>query len=406
MPDSLNRVAIDRVDWKSVLPVLRLASAFKHALQPGKLFVAFTAVLAIHLSGTVLDLVWTGSDDPYQAILKAYSGQLHQLFQSIFQIELGIGSLSSGVIGSLFALAFRIPHGSFSDHPWFTVVFGIDVLFVLAIASGVLTRMAASQVCANRLTSLSSAVGFIGKRWVWFLLTPLMPAVLLVLIAALLALTGLLFFNVPWLEAAGALLYGLFILMGFVMAIVSMLLLFGLFLMPPALSVEGSDGFDAIARSFNYILFKPWQFGAYLLAAILYLAVVYVLIGTLASASVDATAEFVEFGAFTKAKEAEHARFDVVSGRANLPEGADASISAAVWLVARWAELVTALVIAILFSTLCCLQTQVYVLMRRTTDSTPMNQYDSGDQTDLWADSSEQAPADDATSKAEDGADG
>ncbi|MEM9347668.1 MAG: hypothetical protein AAGB26_13735 [Planctomycetota bacterium] len=405
MPDSLNRVAIDRVDWKSVLPVLRLASAFKHALQPGKLFVAFIAVLAIHLIGTLLDLIWTGSDEPYREILKAYSGQLHQLFQSIFQMELGIGSLSSGVVGSLFVLAFRIPHGSFSDHPWFTVVFGVGVLFILALASGALTRMAASQVCANRMTPLSRAAGFIGKRWVWFLLTPLMPALLLILIAGLLALAGLVFFNLPWLEAAGALLYGAFILLGFVLAIVSMLLLFGLFLMPPALSVEGSDGFDAVARSFNYILFKPWQFGTYLLAAILYLAVVYVLIGTLASASVDATAEFMEFGAFAKAEEAGHSRFDVVSGRADLPEDADASSSAAVWLVARWAELVTAIVIAILFSTFCCLQTQVYVLMRRTADGTPMDQYDSGDATDLWADSSEQAPVDE-TLKAEDEADG
>lgn len=368
MPEP-NRVVIDRVDWKSVLPILRLVSAFKHALQPGKLLVALLAVLAIHLSGTVLDLIWGSGDSAgiYESLSFRLGQQLGELFLSILSMDLGFGVLSGGVLGSLHSIFIAMPQWMFSEHPWFSLLFGIDVLFVIAIASGILTRMSASQVCLGRLTPLSSAGCYVSKRWVWYLLTPLMPAILIAIIAAVLALVGLVFFNIPGLDVVGSLGYGLFLLLGFVVAAVTLLLLFALFLMPPALSVEASDGFDAIARSFNYILFRPWQFATYLLSSIAYLAVVYVVVGTIASLSIQATGYLVGLGVVSDSGPTEPAT----------------------WLLTRWAELVTAIVVAILFSTFCCLQTQVYVLMRRSTDGTPLDQYAGGEEDNLWT----QAPA-------------
>ncbi len=212
------------------------------------------------------------------------------------------------------------------------------------------------------------------KRWVWYLLTPLMPAALIAVVGVVLALAGLVFFNFPGVDVVGALIYGLLLLLGFVIAIEALLLLLAMFLMPPALSVEGSDGFDAIARSFNYILFRPWQLGAYLFASIVYLAVVYVLVGTVASLSINATGYFVDIGVVRDADQTE----------------------AATWIMARWFELVTAIVVAIMFSTFCCLQTQVYVLMRRAADGTPMDQCEGGQAVDLWADKPAGLPVDHA----------
>ena len=96
MPEP-NRVVIEKLDWKSILPVLRLVSAIKHALQPGKLLVALVAVLAIHLSGTVLDLIWSSASDSdaagvYESISATFSQYLSQLFESVLDLELGIGS--------------------------------------------------------------------------------------------------------------------------------------------------------------------------------------------------------------------------------------------------------------------------------------------------------------------------
>lgn len=387
MPDSLNRVVIDRVDWKCVLPVLRLASAFKHALQPGKLVVALFAVLAIHLSGTVLDWMWFGGDEPglYTEITGMYADGAEGLVQASLALNFSVDEMN-GVPNILGRMVLGVPAMLFQEHPWFMLLFGADVLFVFAMASGILTRMSATQVCTNQNTTLGSAACSVHKRWVWYLLTPLMPAALIVVVGGVLALAGLVFFNIPGVDVVGALGYGLWLILGFVVAVVALLLLLALFLMPPALSVEGSDGFDAIARSFNYILFRPWQFAVYLFSSIVYLAVVYVLVGAVASISIDATQSLIDIGAFTEADDATYTRFEVITDQVSprVDQGVSTDISH--WIVARWFELVTAIVIAILFSTFCCLQTQVYVLMRRSADGTPMDQCDGGVQADLWGD--------------------
>ena len=371
MPEP-NRVVIDRVDWKSVLPVLRLVSAFKHALQPGKLLVALVAVLAIHFSGTVLDLIWFGTDGPgvYAELTSMYADSAQGLMHASLALDFSIDTMNSvpNILGRMLLWA---PVALFQEHPWFTLIFGIDVLFVLAMASGILCHMSASQVCANRFTPLRRSVCFVTQRWAWYLLTPLMPALLIAVIGALLALAGLIFFNIPGVDVAGALSYGLFLLLGFVIAIVALLLLFALFLMPPALSVEASDGFDAIARSFNYILFRPWQFGFYLISTLVYLAVVSMLVGVVASLSIQAAGYFVGVGVVTDSDPTEPAA----------------------WIMMRWLELVSAIVTAILLSTFCCLQTQVYVLMRRSADGTPMDQYDGDESRELWAAQSATASA-------------
>lgn len=404
MPEP-NRVVIDRVDWKSVLPVLRLVSAFKHALQPGKLLVALVAVLAIHLSGTVLDLIWGSGDSAgiYELLSLTLGQQLGELFHSILSMDLGFGARSGGVLGALHSIFITMPQWMFSEYPWFSLLFGIDVLFVIAIASGILTRMSASQVCLGRLTPLGSAACYVYKRWAWYLLTPLMPALLIVIVAAVLVLVGLVFFNLPGLDVLGSLGYGLFLLLGFVVAAATLLLLFALFLIPPALSVEASDGFDAIARSFNYILFRPWQFGTYLLSSILYLAIISALIGTVASLSVYATQSLVDIGAFAQADDATYTRFEVITDQVSPQEEQAVTIDASHWIVTRWVELVGGIAAAILFSTFCCLQTQVYVLMRRSTDGTPMDQCDGGEEVSPWAQepAAEQAGSTDDTTKAE-----
>lgn len=384
MPESSNnRVVIDRVDWESVLPVLRLASAFKHALQPGKLVVALVAVLLLHGSGLLLDAAFGASknnylpDGPqaYETITSMQAEAFDGLTRSAMALDHGFGQGSQGVADALYSMLIGIPALAFSEYPLFVALYGLAALLVFILASGVICRMSSTQVCANRSTSLSSAACFVRKRWAWYLLTPLMPTMLIAVVGAILALAGLVFFNIPGVDVVGALLYGLLLLLGFVIAVVTLLLLLALFLMPPALSVEGSDGFDAVARSFNYILFRPWQFAAYLFACIVYLAVVYVVVGAVASLSVNATGYFIGLG--------------VVS---------DSELTKpATWIASRWTELVTAIVVAILFSTFCCLQTQVYVLMRRSADGTPMDQCEGGEQGDLWADT----PSTDQTDNAD-----
>ena len=419
MPEP-NRIVIDRVDWKSVLPVLRLASAFKHALQPGKLFIALLAVVIIHLSGiglgalfeaassagddghsderSVMRAVGHEGENPYDQFLSQQVRAFQKLSYAALSLDHGFDS-DSGVSDQLANLVVLHPMMLFERDPFFALVFSGMVLLVLSVSTGILCRMGASQVCANRVTPMAQAVCHVRRRWLWYVLTPLMPLLLIGVLALLLYLSGLVFFNVPWLDAVGSLGFGVMLLMGVLIAGVLLLLALAFVLMPPALSVEGSEGFDAVSRSFNYILFRPWQFAAYLFSAALYLGVVYVLLTVVAGLGLGATHYFVNAGAI-----GESSFQQIINASYDMGEASsDANIQVSGWIIGRWIDLMYLIVVAVLFSTICCLQTQIYVLMRRSADGTPMDQCDGGEEPDLWAEApaSEQAGSTDDTAGAE-----
>jgi hypothetical protein len=52
----------------------------------------------------------------------------------------------------------------------------------------------------------------------------------------------------------------------------------GFNLMFPAIAYDGSDGLDAVSRSFNYVYAKPWRMGFYTLTAFVYGAICYIFV--------------------------------------------------------------------------------------------------------------------------------
>lgn len=397
MPTTPNRVALDRVDWLSVAPVLRLAGAFRHALQPGKLVVALLAVLALHGCGSLLDLMWgdkvsLGRDTSvgvYEAIVMQEARAFELLLDSALSLEFGRDG-SSGIVGGLGRMFIEVPAWAFLKYPWFTGLFGLCVLVVLALAGGMICRMAASQVCLGRNMALPRAARFVGRRWAWYLITPLLPTLLILGVGVGLIAAGFVFFNAPVLDVIGSLLYGLLLLGGFIIALATVLLVFALFLMNPAMSVEGTDSFDVISRAFNYVMFRPWHYATYLIASIVYAALVAVLVMVLSGLTVEATYNFVDTGSFSEPiATSDVDRHDMIFRLAGAPtEASDAlpvTISASGWIVARWLDLVLALVIAVVFSVVCCLQTQAYVLMRKSADGTPLDDCALDDMPDPWS---------------------
>jgi len=409
-PSSPNRVALDRVDWLSVAPVLRLASALRYALKPGNLVVALLAVLLLHGGGLLMDAAWgepakayaPADRGIYQATLDMQTEAFYALVRSALQLELGLGGEAFGVGDALHGMFVHVPATLFDHHPWFAVVFGLIALAVLCPASGVICRMTATRVCSDRGTSMRSAVKFVARRWAWYVLTPLMPTLLVLLIGGVLITLGFVFFNLAGLEVVGSLLFGLLLLLGLAIALVTIVLVFALNLMAPALSVEGTDGFDAIARSFNYVMYRPWQFATYLVVAVAYLAVVYLLIATIAGVTLKATHAFVDIGAFATLDELTYVdqmqRYEAITAesrpfyvdgefvQAPPSEVAESnSINASGWIVRRWYGLGLALIVAILYSVVCCLQTQVYVLLRRSMDGTPTDECAPDEESDPWS---------------------
>ncbi len=145
---------------------------------------------------------------------------------------------------------------------------------VWAFCGGVITRLAAVQFGGKERTSLMQAVRFVLSRYVSYVLSPVVPLGVVAVILLCMFLYGIVAL-IPFV--GDILLYGLLfplvIVGGIAMAII-LLGLVGYPLMYTTISTEGSDTFDAISRSYNYVFQAPWSFVWNSLVALAYGAAV------------------------------------------------------------------------------------------------------------------------------------
>ncbi len=143
-----------------------------------------------------------------------------------------------------------------------------------AFFGGVITRLAAVQFTGKTRTTISEAVIFVASRYKDYVLSPLVP----VAIIGVVTLVMMAFAFVALIPFVGdVVLYGIGLPLVVLGGAVMVVLLIGLVsypLMYTTLSVEGTDTFDALSRSYNYVFQAPWNFLWYSLVSILYGAVV------------------------------------------------------------------------------------------------------------------------------------
>lgn len=143
-----------------------------------------------------------------------------------------------------------------------------------AFFGGVITRLAAVQFNGKERTTLTQAVKFVTGRYISYVLSPTVPLAVVAVIVLLMAVYGLVAL-IPWVGdiVLYGLLFPLIVLGGIAIAVV-LLGLVGYPLMYATISVEGSDTFDAISRSYNYVFQAPWRYAFYWFIALLYGAAV------------------------------------------------------------------------------------------------------------------------------------
>lgn len=149
---------------------------------------------------------------------------------------------------------------------------------VWAFCGGVISRIAAVQLGGKERITLPQAVRFVTSRYVNYVLSPLVPVGIIAFIILAMAVYGF----VAMIPFVGdIILYGLLLPLVLLGGVVMAILLVGLAgypLMYPTVSAEGSDTFDALSRSYNYVFQAPWSYLWYNLVSILYgsLAVLFV----------------------------------------------------------------------------------------------------------------------------------
>ncbi len=435
MSQTRKPVFVDAVNWTQVLPWLRLFRSFRMAIRPIKLLLALLLVVALYLSGRLLDgmlgpRAFTNELGQYRILapedfqrlrierqesLKRQAAsnrsgrpgaapQMRGVFETALaynvtaferlvdaaaNLRFGFGEVLRGrlaepqtVVGSLYDMLVATPGWIFQHHRPFCFAYGGVCLLLLAVAGGALARLAALDAVGSGAYSVMDGLRFSLSRLFWFVLTPIFPLLMVGFIGVLLMAGGFVFFNLPGLNMLGGLLYGLALLGGFAIALILLLLAAGGHMLFPALAVEGTDTFDAVSRSFGYVIARPWHCLFYTLLAIVYGAVGYLFFGALVFLTLLATHHFVSQGVVREATEGVNAfnqltqapKFGQLIYPLNWDQQAGFTGKVSAALIWTWVFMLTALLAAYAISFYYSANTWIYLLLRRTCDGTEFDE--------------------------------
>lgn len=430
-------VRVDSVHWSELLPVARIFQSFRIAVDPPKLLTSLLLVVLLFLSGKLLDTIWGGQvriDDRYheideytlrdrdafrqrlaivqqerQALRDAgreppplqgvFSAALRYQLESFSMLvtaatglrfgldglAAGIGPADGTVVGALYRMFVILPGWLWNAHPGFLVTYVLIGLLLWSLLGGAIARMAGVQAASERRISPAEAVGYARQRWVWFFLAPLLPLILALLIVLVLAAGGLVLFNLPWIDILGGLLFGIALVLAVIAALLLLLMAAGVHLMYPALAIEGTDGFDAVSRAFNYVFGRPWRWLFYNLVALVYGAITYLFIGMVLFLSLWLVQRAVSWWVFADANPDTLPGVDRFEAMLTLPRlgeltydvaWAELSSSAkiAAGLIWVWVALLLGLMPAYAISFYFAAHTWIYLLLRRSADGAELHE--------------------------------
>ena len=283
-----------RVDWRQSVGWLSLFRGFRLALDVKKMTLGFVALLATWGAFLALSLVWrlVGLDKPEATWLPNAGRQLVAVAASV------PGAVLSGKTGDL-EVNVRLLRGAVAsmskDYTGFTVVFGILMILIWSYFGGAISRMAAVQFSRDERISLTEALAFTGRKYVSLVFAPLIPVLAIIFVCIITGLVGLLA-GIPYFgEWFAGLFWPLPLVVGFILALITIGGVFGLPLMHPTIGAEGSDAFDAISRSFSYVYSRPWRAAFYAIVATIYGVIVFTFVVFFAGLLLSASRFCVEF---------------------------------------------------------------------------------------------------------------
>lgn len=392
--------------------------AFRMAIQPGKLAVAFSALVIICLAGWLMDLSKTvvaqkGTQGVYaETELQIYvidSGLIHPyiernkdngarrgVFSTLWQfsaarlndilvalLEFNLRAIVNNII-----LFFKAAGWAIRYHPLYCLLFFIIKLAVISAAGGTLCRIAALQLAQDEKPGIIEALLFSIKRFKDLFAAPIIPVVIITIAGLFVSVIGAAG-NIPRLgELIVAISMPLALTIGTAVAATLIGTIAGFNLMFPAVAYNGSDCFDAIGRSFSYVYAKPWRMFLYSILAGIYGAACYTFVRFFAFLLLFSTRWFLQLGL----------RAQNSSGINKLaaiwPQPSFTNLLTWPSLTANWTESVAAFliyisalavvgaVVSFVISFYFSVNTIIYALMRKSVDKTAIEDvYTSEDKT-------------------------
>jgi len=378
------------------------------AIQPSKLIIAFAAMAVICLSGWTMDFsktviavpktqgettelqIYMTSPDNLKSFIEIHkeSGERQGVFSTLwcFGSEKFHGALKSLFAFNLPEVAKNIAEGfralswALRYHYLYSIIFFVITLAVISIGGGGLCRIAALQFARNEKPGITEALRFSTKRFLSFFTVPLAPVGIIIFIGLFVLLLGVIG-NIP---RAGELIIGIFMLLaliaGALITIVSIGTLTGFSLMFPAVVYDGSDCFDAVSRSFSYVLSKPWRMGFYTAIAVVYGAICYTFVRFFTFLLLWITYQFLQLGVWVDNSSKQVSKLTAI-----WPEPSFISLRGPLsWATVNWSESVAAflvylillvvvgLLVSFVISFYFSASTIIYALMRNRVDNTAL----------------------------------
>jgi hypothetical protein len=154
----------------------------------------------------------------------------------------------------------------------FLLLCGVWELLMWGLFGGAITRIAALKFTRDESPGLIAALKHAFSKWPSYSLPPLVAMAGASVFAIQLVLLGFIM-RLDVLAFVAALFWPIVILLGLMMAVLLLGALAGWPLMWATVSVEGTDAFDALSRSYAYVYHRPWRLLWYALFS-LFLAIV------------------------------------------------------------------------------------------------------------------------------------
>lgn len=244
---------------------------------------------------------------------------------------------------------------------WFFFVLAIWTFF-----GGTITRTAAVKLTVDQYEDKSVLGNFLNQRWKSYL-----GAILLPIIAMLICSLPLIFagwaITVPILNLVTAILFPIILIAAACLVFLGIGLVFAWPLMFAAISVEGTDAFDAVSRAYSYLYQRPLQYIVYTLSAgiIGYLGWLFV------SVVVDGTlAVTVACSGIPESGLMELSNIMMLKVReVNVPE----QIPMTTLFVQSWVAVLNFVKIGYVFSFFWVSSTAIYLLLRKSVDNVPLD---------------------------------
>ena len=234
---------------------------------------------------------------------------------------------------------------------------------------GAITRLCAVQFAKDDTLAFRDATEFAWQKKWYFFWSPLVPLIIVAIMALCLWLGGLIG-RIPWIGPVGVGLgWGLALFAGCCMTLTLIGGVFGFGLMAPTIAMEGTDTFDAISRAFSYVYQRPWRFIWYNLVALVY--------GVICTAFVAAAAWLTVMLTVWVSGAGMGENFDAAKGflmEWRLDRGTAFFPAFAAFCIKAWVVLVGGLVLGFGVSYYCASQTIVYALLRKDVDGTDVTE--------------------------------